>query len=274
MRWSYHWQPPQLRRARRHARSGQPRRPTSSGTRCWRVLGRLCRAGASMTSPMANLTWGDLATAVGLGFLTMLRVVVLIALASLIWTPIGVYVGLRPRLTQHRAAGGAVPGRLSRQHPVPAGGVGDRALGPQSRHLAVAADGAGHPMVHPVQRHRRRQHHAARSCATPPTISACTAGCGGGRSRCPPCFPITSPAPSPPRAAPGTPRIVAEVASWGNDARCMPMAWAPISPTPTTSGDFRRVVLGIAVMSFFVVVVNRIFWRPLYWYAERKFRLT
>ena len=42
----------------------------------------------------------------------------------------------------------------------------------------------------------------------------------------------------------------------------------------TTSGDFRRVVLGIVVMSFFVVVVNRIFWRPLYWYAERKYRLT
>jgi len=27
-------------------------------------------------------------------------------------------------------------------------------------------------------------------------------------------------------------------------------------------------------MSFFVVVVNRILWRPLYWYAERKFRMT
>jgi NitT/TauT family transport system permease protein len=27
------------------------------------------------------------------------------------------------------------------------------------------------------------------------------------------------------------------------------------------------------VMSTFVVVINRAFWRPLYWYAERKFRL-
>jgi len=26
-------------------------------------------------------------------------------------------------------------------------------------------------------------------------------------------------------------------------------------------------------MSFYVVVVNRTFWRPLYFYAERKFRL-
>ena len=41
-----------------------------------------------------------------------------------------------------------------------------------------------------------------------------------------------------------------------------------------SAGDFRRVVLGTAVMSFFVVVVNRLFWRPLYWLAERKYRLT
>jgi len=27
------------------------------------------------------------------------------------------------------------------------------------------------------------------------------------------------------------------------------------------------------VMSLFVVVINRLFWRPLYYYAERKFRL-
>jgi NitT/TauT family transport system permease protein len=33
-------------------------------------------------------------------------------------------------------------------------------------------------------------------------------------------------------------------------------------------------VMGIAVMAFFVVVVNRLFWQPLYWYAERKYRLV
>jgi NitT/TauT family transport system permease protein len=32
-------------------------------------------------------------------------------------------------------------------------------------------------------------------------------------------------------------------------------------------------VLGIAVMSLYVVVINRLLWRPLYLYAERKFRL-
>ena len=69
--------------------------------------------------------------------------------------------GPAPQADPGGAAGGAVPGRVSRQHPVPAGGVGDRDVRSQSRHLAVAADGAGHPVVHPVQCHRRRHHHAA-----------------------------------------------------------------------------------------------------------------
>jgi len=41
----------------------------------------------------------------------------------------------------------------------------------------------------------------------------------------------------------------------------------------TDAGNFHKIVLGIAVMSLFVVVINRLFWRPLYYYAERKFRL-
>jgi NitT/TauT family transport system permease protein len=32
-------------------------------------------------------------------------------------------------------------------------------------------------------------------------------------------------------------------------------------------------VLGIGVMSFFVLLINRVLWRPLYAYAERKLRL-
>jgi NitT/TauT family transport system permease protein len=42
----------------------------------------------------------------------------------------------------------------------------------------------------------------------------------------------------------------------------------------SNDGDFHRIVLGTLVMSGFVVVVNRVLWRPLYSYAERKFRLT
>lgn len=44
-----------------------------------------------------HLAWHDAFTAFGLGLITMARVLVLIALASLVWVPIGVWIGLRPR---------------------------------------------------------------------------------------------------------------------------------------------------------------------------------
>ena len=67
--------------------------------------------------------------------------------------------------------------------------------------------------------------------------------------------------------------IVAEVANWG-DTKLRAHGLGAYIADATQAGDFRLVVLGIAVMAFFVVVVNRLVWRPLYWYAERKYRLT
>jgi NitT/TauT family transport system permease protein len=67
--------------------------------------------------------------------------------------------------------------------------------------------------------------------------------------------------------------IVAEVASWGAVTLRAHGLGAYIA-NAVVAGDFRHVVLGTAVMSFFVVVVNRLVWRPLYWLAERKYRLT
>ena len=67
--------------------------------------------------------------------------------------------------------------------------------------------------------------------------------------------------------------IVAEVASWGTRTLHAHGLGAYIADA-VASGDFHHVVLGTAVMSCFVVVVNRILWQPLYWLAERKYRLT
>jgi NitT/TauT family transport system permease protein len=44
--------------------------------------------------------------------------------------------------------------------------------------------------------------------------------------------------------------------------------------TATDAGDYPRVVLGIAVMSVFVIAVNRLLWRPLYRIAEERYRLS
>jgi NitT/TauT family transport system permease protein len=62
------------------------------------------------------------------------------------------------------------------------------------------------------------------------------------------------------------------VASWGHE-HLHAFGLGAYIANETDLGDFHRIVLGIAVMSFYVVIVNRAFWRPLYYYAERKFRL-
>ncbi|MGZ6007254.1 MAG: ABC transporter permease, partial [Rhizomicrobium sp.] len=56
----------------------------------WRIYALL--AGA--------LGWDDVLGALGLGAITMIRVTLLIALASVVWTPLGVYVGMRPHLAR------------------------------------------------------------------------------------------------------------------------------------------------------------------------------
>src|ERR1700676_974037 len=47
-----------------------------------------------------ELRLSDVLSAVGCGFITLLRVIVLIALASLVWVPVGVWIGLRPKLAE------------------------------------------------------------------------------------------------------------------------------------------------------------------------------
>jgi NitT/TauT family transport system permease protein len=66
--------------------------------------------------------------------------------------------------------------------------------------------------------------------------------------------------------------IVAEVASWG-DTRLRASGLGAYIADASEAGDFPRVVLGVAVMSLFVVTFNRLLWRPLYAYGERRFRL-
>jgi NitT/TauT family transport system permease protein len=67
--------------------------------------------------------------------------------------------------------------------------------------------------------------------------------------------------------------IAAEVASWGKDHVKADGLGAYITDA-TVAGDFHRIVLGVVTMSLYVLIINRLLWRPLYYYAERKFRLA
>jgi NitT/TauT family transport system permease protein len=63
---------------------------TGTGYAAWTVYGYLS----------TTLSLSDVFSAVGYGFITLARVIVLIALATLIWVPVGVWIGLRPKLAE------------------------------------------------------------------------------------------------------------------------------------------------------------------------------
>ncbi|HWU56443.1 MAG TPA: ABC transporter permease subunit [Rhizomicrobium sp.] len=270
MRWSYHWQPPSfgLRAATREMDS------RLADILWYALLGLFGLIGLHRIYSFAhaNLAWSDLGEAVGLGFITMIRVMVLIALASLVWTPIGIYVGLRPRLTQIVQPVAqflaAFPNNLLFPLVVSLIVLWDLnpdiwlspliVLGTQwyilFNVIAGASaipkelrDAAENFSVHGWLWWRK----VALPAVFPYYVTGAITASGGAWNA----------------------SVLAEVASWGKTTLHAHGLGAYISDA-TTTGDFRRVVLGIAVMSFFVVVVNRILWRPLYWYAERKFRLT
>jgi NitT/TauT family transport system permease protein len=66
--------------------------------------------------------------------------------------------------------------------------------------------------------------------------------------------------------------IVAELASWGHTTLIARGLGAYIARA-TAAGNMPRVVLGVAVMSGFVVLFNRLLWRPLYEFAARRMSL-
>ncbi|HLV79290.1 MAG TPA: ABC transporter permease subunit, partial [Chthonomonadaceae bacterium] len=66
--------------------------------------------------------------------------------------------------------------------------------------------------------------------------------------------------------------IVAEVASWGTHTLTAQGLGTYVAQA-TTKGDWPAIVLGIAVMSLYVVTLNHFVWRPLYALAESRFRL-
>ena len=63
--------------------------------------------------------------------------------------------------------------------------------------------------------------------------------------------------------------IVSEVASWGDTHLAAHGLGAYIAQA-TDAGDFHKVVLGVVVMSLYVLAFNRLLWRPLYAYASRR----
>ncbi|HRN18621.1 MAG TPA: ABC transporter permease subunit, partial [Trueperaceae bacterium] len=66
--------------------------------------------------------------------------------------------------------------------------------------------------------------------------------------------------------------IVAEVIVWG-DEKLEATGLGAYIVNATEAGDYPRIILGVAIMSLYVVLLNRAFWRPLYERAARRYRV-
>ena len=67
--------------------------------------------------------------------------------------------------------------------------------------------------------------------------------------------------------------IIAEAVSWGNTHLPVTGLGAYITQV-ANQGDFPRLTLGIVIMSLYVLIANRLLWRPLYILAEEKYQVV
>ncbi len=221
---------------------------------------------------VVRTTLPELREVVVLALLTMTRVAVLIALASLLWVPIGVWIGLRPRaaqivqpIAQFLAA---FPANLL--FPMAVYGIVSWRLNPDIWLSPLMILGtqwyilfnviAGAAAMPTELRHAARNlriggwlwwRRVALPAVMPYYVTGAITASGGSWNAA----------------------IVAELASWG-DTQVRAHGLGSYIARATLIGDYHQIVLGIATMSLFVVAINRLFWRPLYYYTERRFRLS
>jgi NitT/TauT family transport system permease protein len=209
---------------------------------------------------------------VGLGFLTLIRVTVLIALASAIWVPIGVYIGMRPRLarTAQPIAQFLAAFPVNLLFPIVVSAIVLFKLDPNIWLSPLMILGTQWYILFNVIV-------GASSLSADLKYAGENLGVRGWlwwrRIALPAVFPFYVTGAITASGGSWNASIVAEVADWGTRHLTAKGLGAYIADA-TSAGDFPRTVLGIAVMALFVVVLNRLFWRPLYARAERKFRVS
>jgi NitT/TauT family transport system permease protein len=217
-----------------------------------------------------EVSLADVVDAVLRGFATMLRILVLLAIASLVWVPIGVWVGMRPpvaRAVQPLAQFlAAFPANLV--FPFAVSVIATLRLDPDIWLSPLMILGTQWYILFNV---------VAGGAAIPSELrdAGTNFGIAGWlwwrRIALPAVFPYYVTGAITASGGSWNASIVAEVASWG-DRRFEAYGLGAQIARATETGDFPRIVVGIVVMSLFVVVINRAVWRPLYRYAERRFR--
>ena len=219
----------------------------------------------------AELHWTDVTRAIVLGLFTLARVVVLIAMATLLWVPIGVWLGLRPEwarraqpLAQFLAA---FPANLL--FPPFVLFIVYFQLSPDIWLTPLMILGTQWYILFNV---------VAGAAAFPGDLREAASNFRVGgllwwrKVMIPGIFPYFVTGAITASGGSWNAAIVAEVASWG-DTKLTAHGLGAYIADATANGDMARVVLGVVVMSAFVLLFNRLLWRPLYAYSERHLKL-
>jgi NitT/TauT family transport system permease protein len=219
-----------------------------------------------------TLSPGNIFQAVVAALATLVRVIVLIGVASAIWVPIGVWIGMRPRwaerlqpVAQFLAAFPAnvlfpfVVLAIVRWHLSPDIWLSPLIiLGTQWYILFNVIAGAS---VIPTDMRDAASMFGVKGlqwwrrvvipAIFPYYVTGALTASGGSWNA----------------------SIVAEAVSWG-DRHLEAFGLGSYIADATAAGDYPRVACGVAVMSIFVLAFNRLVWRPMYAFAERRLRLA
>jgi len=226
---------------------------------------------AAVDAVYNHVTWGEFGHLCFLGLLTMGRVALMTVMATLIWTPIGVWIGSKPdiaRLAQPFAQIAAsfpvnmtfpfVVGFFVAAHiGINWGSILLIAMGTQWYILFNVIAGAmaiPNDLKEAARTYGLKGWELWRTLIIPAIFpfwvtGACTAAGGAWNAS-----------------------IVAELAKWGDTTLRADGLGAYIAEV-TQKGDTPMIICSIAVMCIFVVTTNKLLWRRLYGYAEKRFHL-
>ncbi|HLJ62505.1 MAG TPA: ABC transporter permease subunit [Stellaceae bacterium] len=237
------------------------------------ILGSGAAAGfiAVALTIKADLGWPEVIEVVGLGLITLARVLVLIVLATLIWVPIGVWIGLRPRLARQVQPIvqflAAFPVNLI--FPLAVWAILKFELNVEIWLSPLMILGTQWYILFNV---------IAGTLALPADYLLVAGNLGVSKTLwwrrliLPGIFPAFVTGAVTASGGSWNASIVSEVVKWGDTTLTATGIGAYIAAA-STQGNFSRIALGVGVLCLYVLFFNRLLWRPLYRLAEEKLRL-